>query len=124
MSSGRRLINVKRPEPLDLPKPEKPKELVTERVTRPDSGQAKLLAQVGQRLTPDSHVYIGSYACHIYKHIFASGEMVYITHTNNVSYIPELVINRSIKELGRKLMTLFGHKPPRKRSDIRDKFES
>lgn len=119
-------INVRRPElELDLPAPKKHPESITERTHRKDIGEAKLLMSVGQRICPDGMQYMGSGAFHIYrpKLYQLSTDVIVITQSANIGVCPERAVVHATQELTKKMMKLFGHNPPKKRSDIVDKHE-
>lgn len=81
--------------------------------------EAKLLAAVGARLCPEGLEYAGSFASHIYYRKLA-GEYVFYSQSADLR-APEQIANEAVKELARKLMIQFGHRPPRKigeRNDI------
>lgn len=80
--------------------------------------ESKLLAAVGERLKPDSLVYAGSFASHIYYHPLA-GEYIFMSQSADLR-APEQIANEAIKELARKLMIQFGRKPPRKIGESND----
>lgn len=74
--------------------------------------EAKLLAEVGERLKPEGLVYAGSFASHIYYRPLA-GEYVFFSQSADLR-APEQIANEAIKELARKLMIQFGRRPPKK----------
>lgn len=110
----------KRPQSqLNLPIPEKKKHFVASRTNRPNQGENELLVALGTRITPEGYEYIGGYACHIYKHKMRT-EVATLTHSAGLQNLTEITVLESIKELSRKLMTIYGHKAPRKRNEKSD----
>lgn len=104
---------------LDLPAPPKPTNTLESRATRTDDGEAKLIADVGKRLEPMGFKYVGGVAAHIYAHPLKP-EFQIITHTAGIAQVPETVALQASKEIGRKLMVAYGHKPPVKRGEVKE----
>lgn len=111
-------INKKRPLEGNLLGLEKPKKIAEEiiRDKIPESGQGKLLAQVGERIGPEGYEYIGSASVHFYRHKVRS-DMALLSQVVNISSVPEDIALQGSKELGRKLMIQYGHTPPKKLDD-------
>lgn len=101
-----------------LPKP--PKAEVVEREHRrstPD--EARLLAGVGSRLTPEGLSFVGSFACHVYRSPLGA-DFVFLSQSSDLRRIPENVANLAIKQLARYLATAYGHRMPEKRGEKKD----
>ena len=116
-------INVRRPtSELDLPKPVANAPKAEERHRRP--GTAAMLRQLGERLTPDGLVHVGSAVVHYYvRKLGPDGHaMVQLT---DMTKVPEGLAVVGLQELGRELMTRYGHRPPRKlaRAEARESSE-
>lgn len=77
------------------------------------SDEARLLASVGERLTPDGLEYQGSFACHVYYKKL-SNEFVFMNQSSDLTKVPEQVANEGIKECARALMIQYGRRPPKK----------
>jgi len=98
----------------EFEKPER-KDQVTERVTQNTNPMnTETLIKLGRMIKPDGLIYLGSAAVHFYAPaiLLADQNNVVITHYANLNNVPETLALRGSKELGRKLMIAFGHKPP------------
>lgn len=100
-----------------LNKPEQLGTKTRERVIGTEE-ESKLLAAVGERLKPEGLTYAGSFASHIYYRPLA-GEYIFLSQSADLR-APEQIANEAVKELARKLMIQFGHKPPRKIGESND----
>ncbi|HUR98676.1 MAG TPA: hypothetical protein VMZ26_11480 [Pyrinomonadaceae bacterium] len=101
---------------LDLKAPQQSGEIY-EKQLRNGNSEAKLLAQVGERICPEGLTYVGSFAVHIYERKLAS-QLHFQAQTAGLANVPsEQIALMAYNELGKALALAYGHRPPSKRND-------
>lgn len=102
---------------MDLPKPNAP---ITELDTRErihDNRPNQLLGDLGERVKPEGMIHMGSIALHIYKHPLDPNKPAFMSCTQGLEQVPELIIQYGFKELALVVMERYGRKPPKKRNE-------